>query len=181
MAPPMLSAGSTLRPEAPLRIALYPGSFDPLTRGHVTIVQRSRRIFDEVVVAVARNVSKKSLFTIDERVEMAREVFAHDDGIRVETFDGLLVEYARSIGATALLRGLRAVADFEYENQMASMNHMLAPDIETVFLMADAHTFFVSSRLVKEVASLGGDVSTVVPPAVYDRLIARLARTNGES
>lgn len=177
----MLTASPSLRPEAPLRIALYPGSFDPLTRGHVTIVQRGRRIFDEVVVAVARNVSKKSLFTIDERVEMARDVFAHDSGIRVETFDGLLVDYARSIGATALLRGLRAVADFEYENQMASMNHMLAPDIETVFLMADANTFFVSSRLVKEVASLGGDVSTVVPAAVHDRLIARLAKQKGES
>ena len=126
-------------------------------------------------------LSKKGLFTIDERVEMARDVFAHDAGIRVETFDGLLVEYARSIGATALLRGLRAVADFEYENQMASMNHMLAPDIETVFLMADAHSFFVSSRLVKEVAGLGGDVTSVVPPGVHDRLIARLAMQKGES
>jgi pantetheine-phosphate adenylyltransferase len=158
------------------RIAIYPGSFDPPTLGHTTIIERAARLFDHVVVAVARNPGKNALFSTDERIEMLRELFGHAPSVAVDTFDGLLVDYARLRGACAIVRGLRAVADFEYENQMASMNRTLAPGIETVFLMAEPSAFFVSSRLVKEVASLGGDVSACVPPAVLTRLLARYAR-----
>ena len=152
------------------RIALYPGSFDPVTNGHVDIVERGLRLADEVIVAVARNVSKRALLAVDERIALAEEVFRGEARVRVETFEGLLVDHARAVGASLLLRGLRAVADFEYEYQMANMNRHLKPDVETVFLMASPDNFYVSSRLVKEVSALGGDVRGLVPDAVALRL-----------
>lgn len=153
-----------------IRSAVYAGSFDPLTNGHVDIIRRGRRVFDRVVVAVARNISKAPLFTIDERMEMVAETFADDSGVEVDTFEGLLVNYARAKGAGTILRGLRGVADFEYELQMSNMNRKLAEDIETVFLMTGGSHFYVSSRLVKEVAKLGGNLDGVVTPDIGRRL-----------
>ncbi len=160
-------------------VALYPGSFDPITVGHVNIIERGLRLYDRVVVAVARNISKTALFTIDERLEMVRDVFPDDPALSIESFDGLLVDYVRERDIDVILRGLRAVADFEYEYQMANMNRHLDDQVETVFLMAAPNTFYVSSRLVKEVATLGGDISSVVPTAVVDRLNARIAARRG--
>ncbi len=159
------------------RIAIYPGSFDPPTNGHVNIIERGLAICDELIVGVAQNVSKSAMFTLEERIEMVQEIFGDHPNLRVESFEGLLVEYAKSHGVNVLLRGLRAVADFEYEYQMANMNRKLAPGVETVFLMADPTNFYVSSRLVKEVATLGGDVADVVPPSVLARLQGKLSET----
>ncbi len=156
-------------------IALYPGSFDPVTTGHTNIIRRGLQIFDTVIVAVARNISKNALFSIDERMEMIRDAFADQPNVIVESFEGLLVQYARQREVTCILRGLRAVEDFEYEYQMANMNRKLNSDIDTLFLMADPTTFFLSSRLVKEVATLGGDISGVVPENVRVRLLERVA------
>ena len=156
------------------RIAIYPGSFDPLTNGHVSIVRRGLSIFDEIVVAVARNVRKSSsLFTLDERLDHLRHAF-DGEAVRVETFDSLLVDYAKSIGASAILRGLRAVKDFEYELQMTHMNRKLAPEVETVFMMTEEDQSYVSSTLVKEVARFGGDVRPFVPTHVVDPLYDKL-------
>ncbi len=156
------------------RIAIYPGSFDPPTNGHINIIERGLTICDRLVVAVARNMSKTAMFSLEERMEMLEEHFRGRTNLVVESFEGLLVDYAKQRGATTLLRGLRAVADFEYEYQMANMNKSLAPGVETVFLMADPNTFYVSSRLVKEVAHLGGDVSGAVPALVLDRIQDKL-------
>jgi pantetheine-phosphate adenylyltransferase len=156
--------------------ALYPGSFDPLTNGHVRIIERGLELYDTVVIAVARNISKTGMFALPERLELIHEVFADNPRVEVDSFEGLLVDYAHTRGIRVILRGLRAVADFEYEYQMANMNRTLQPGIDTVFLMADPSTFFVSSRLVKEVASLGGSVRDVVPPAVERRLYKHLGR-----
>lgn len=158
------------------RRAVYPGSFDPITNGHLDIVRRGLAIFDQVIVAVAYNQAKPSgLFTPEERVEMIREATRELDGrVTVDAFHGLLVDYVRRVGAGTIIRGLRAVADFDYEFQMTLMNRHLASDVETVFLMADEAHFYTSSRLVKEVVSLGGDVSGLVPPVVVDRLVAKL-------
>jgi pantetheine-phosphate adenylyltransferase len=152
------------------RIAIFPGSFDPITNGHVDIIRRGVRLFDRVIVGVLVNEGKQPHFTPAERVAIIREVFADEPAVEAETFDGLLVDYVQRKGAAAIVRGLRAVSDFEYEMQMAHMNRHLSPTVETVFLMPDeAHTF-LSSRLVKEVFSLGGDVAAFVPPAVHRRL-----------
>ncbi|RMF20192.1 MAG: pantetheine-phosphate adenylyltransferase [Deltaproteobacteria bacterium] len=158
------------------RRAVYPGSFDPITNGHLDIIRRAITIFDHVVVAVAYNQEKQSgLFTPAERVEMIREVTADLDGkLSIDSFHGLLVDYVRDAGASTIIRGLRAVADFDYEFQMALMNRHLAGDVETVFLMADEAHFYTSSRLVKEVVSLGGDVSGLVPKIVVERLERKL-------
>jgi pantetheine-phosphate adenylyltransferase len=162
------------------RIAVYPGSFDPLTNGHVDIIRRGSRIFDRIVVAVLVNPGKEPLFTPKERVELAREVFADDANVEVETFDGLLVDYARSRRASVIVRGLRAVSDFEYEMQMALMNRHLSPDLETVFMMPSEAYTYLSSRLVKEVFALGGPVEAFVPTAVERRLAQkRLALQDG--
>lgn len=158
-----------------IRTAIYPGSFDPPTNGHLNIIERGLALFDKLSVAVARNISKEAMFSIDERVEMVRELFPDEERLEVVTFEGLLVDFARDQGAQTIVRGLRAVADFEYEYQMANMNRTLAPTIETLFLMADPQTFYVSSRLVKEVASLDGDITQVVPPTVRARVLAKLA------
>ena len=158
-------------------IAIYPGSFDPLTSGHVDIIQRGSRLFGRIVVGILLNMDKSPLFTVSERVDIAREVFAGYTNVEVETFDGLLVEYARRKGASAIVRGLRAISDFEYEMQMALMNRHLNPDVETVFMMPAEPYTYVSSRLVKEVVALGGSVHGLVPEIVEARLREkRLAR-----
>lgn len=154
------------------RRAVYPGSFDPITNGHLDIVRRTLGLVDEVVIAVAYNLEKPSgLFDVAERIELIHSVTARfGKKVRIDSFHGLLVDYARKVGARTIIRGLRAVADFEYEFQMASMNRHLTPDVETVFLMADEQYFYTSSKLVKEVMSFGGDASAFVPPIVAKRL-----------
>jgi pantetheine-phosphate adenylyltransferase len=159
------------------RIAVYPGSFDPLTNGHLDILARARRLADRVIVAILEQDQKTPLFSADERIAMIREIVGGDTSIAVASFSGLLVDFAGRSGATIIVRGLRAVSDYEYELQMALMNRRLAPDIETVFLMAKEEYSYVSSRLVKEVARLGADVSGLVPEPVRRRLVARLPPT----
>jgi pantetheine-phosphate adenylyltransferase len=157
------------------RIAVYPGSFDPPTRGHTDLVERSLVLADEVIVAVARNSTKEPLFTVAERLDMLRTALGNDPRIRLESFEGLLVEFARRMGATFIVRGLRAVSDFEYEFQMALMNRHLHPDLETVFLVPPEDATYLSSSLVREVARHGGDVSGLVHPVVAQALSRRFA------
>lgn len=157
-------------------LAVYPGSFDPLTNGHVDIILRGARLFDRIVVAMLRNVEKQPLFSLEERLELSREVFADVPSVEVDIFEGLLVDYARRRGANVIVRGLRAVSDFEYELQMALMNRHMEPLLETVFMMPGESYTYLSSRLVKEVFALGGDVSGFVPPAVMARLDAMKAK-----
>jgi pantetheine-phosphate adenylyltransferase len=156
--------------------AVYPGSFDPITYGHLDLITRGAILFDKLIVAVLRNAAKQPLFTADERVVMLREVVGDYLNVEVDSFDGLLVDYAAQKGATVLLRGIRAISDYEYELQMALMNRRLRPEIETVFLMAGEAYSFLSSRLVKEVIALGGDISGLVPPVVEARLRERVTR-----
>ena len=148
------------------RLAIFPGSFDPLTNGHVDIILRSAHLFERIVVAVLVNADKQPLFSADERIGIIREVFREYPNIEVESFDGLLVQYARRRRASAIVRGIRAVSDFEYEFQMALMNRHLEPTLETVFMMPAEQYTYLSSRLIKEVFSLGGDVRGLVPAAV---------------
>jgi pantetheine-phosphate adenylyltransferase len=167
------------------RIGIYPGTFDPITNGHTDIVRRAIRIVDRLVVGVARNDGKGPLFATDERVEIVRDEIAHiengDAGrIEVRAFDTLLVRFAQSVEATVIIRGLRAVSDFEYEFQMAGMNARLEPEIETVFLMASDRFQFISSRFVKEIGALGGDISHFVSPRVTARLLDRFANGRGK-
>ncbi len=162
----------------PASMAIYPGSFDPITNGHIDIIQRSLRVFPRLTVAVAYNPDKDAaMFTPQERVDMIREAFADvGDRIVADSFTGLLVDYAERVGARTIVRGLRAVSDFEYEFQMTMMNRHLKPHIETVFMMADESYFYTSSRLVKEVASFGGDVRNLVPEFVLERFGTRFAK-----
>ena len=153
-----------------MTLALYPGSFDPVTFGHVNLIRRSAKIFDRVVVAVARNARKQALFSVDERMQMIRASVPDLPQVEVSTFDGLLADYAQVLSATAILRGLRAVRDFEYEFQLAHMNRRLGSGLETIFMMTGEEHFYVSSQLVREVAALGGKVHGLVPPHVEARL-----------
>ncbi|MGE3488559.1 MAG: pantetheine-phosphate adenylyltransferase [Vicinamibacterales bacterium] len=157
------------------RIAIYPGSFDPLTNGHVDIIERGAKIFDRIIVAILSNVEKTPLFSESERVALIQDVFKDRSNVQVETFDGLLVDYAHRKNASVLVRGLRAVSDFEYEFQMALMNRHLAPEIETVFMMPAEQYTYISSRLIKEVFMLNGEIDGLVPPIVEERLRAKRA------
>ena len=162
-------------------IAIYPGSFDPITNGHLDLIQRGSRMFDKLIVSILRNDAKQALFSVEERTEMLREVLQVYPNVDVNSFDGLLVDHAAAQEATVLLRGIRAISDYEYELQMALMNRRLRPDIETIFMMASETYSFISSRLVKEVFSLGGNVAGLVPPAVEARLRARLPKPKTKS
>ena len=160
------------------RVALYPGTFDPITNGHLDIIGRAVKLYDKLVLGVALNSAKGPLFSFDERVEMASELansVAGDTKVEVLPFDGLLMHFAEQVGASSIIRGLRAVSDFEYEFQMVGMNQRLNPDIETVFLMADPRHQAIASRLVKEIAKLGGEVEPFVPPMVKERLMEKFA------
>ncbi len=161
------------------RVALYPGTFDPLTNGHIDIVRRAVKLYDKLVIGIARNEDKRPLFSLDERVEMALDLTREYTGetvIEVKPFSGLLMHFAEEVGASAIIRGLRAVSDFEYEFQMVGMNQRLNPDIETVFLMADPRHQAIASRLVKEIARLGGDITAFVPPTIKTRVLERFAK-----
>ena len=167
-------------------VGLYPGTFDPVTLGHLDIVERAVKLVDRLVIGIANNPSKSQLFSLEERVEMMRRETAPLAGngyatITVETFDSLLIQFARKLGARMIIRGLRAVSDFEYEFQMVAMNQRLEPDIETVFLMADPRHQAIASRLVKEIASFGGDVSPFTTPAVAEALKKRIAAKQKKS
>jgi pantetheine-phosphate adenylyltransferase len=156
--------------------ALYPGTFDPPTNGHVDLIQRGSKLFEHLTVAILKNPVKNPLFTVDERVEMLKEVTASLPNVSVSTFDGMMVDFARKLGASAVLRGIRAISDYEYEFQMALMNRRLAPEIETVFLQPAGRYSFISSRMLKEVFSFGGDVTGLVPPNVLKRLRSRIGK-----
>jgi len=157
--------------------ALYPGTFDPPTNGHVDLIQRGSKLFEHLTVGILKNPVKNPLFTVEERVEMLKEATSALGNVSIATFDGLMVEFARRQGATAVLRGIRAISDYEHEFQMALMNRRLAPEIETVFLQPAGRYSFVSSRMVKEVFSFGGDVSGLLPPNVLKRLRARISKS----
>lgn len=156
--------------------AVYPGSFDPISYGHVDLARRGLKIFGTLTVAVARNMAKTTLFAPEERLEMAREVFADTPGITVGSYSGMTVDYVRSIGANLILRGIRTVSDFEYEFQMALTNRHFADDVETIFIMPSTEYAFLSSHFIKEAVALGADVSAFVPPLVEQRLREKLAR-----
>ncbi len=155
------------------RIAIYPGSFDPVTNGHLDIVRRGRILFDEIIVAILHNPGKTALFTVEERLDMLKETMKDIPGVSFDTFGGLLVDYAHEQGAHAILRGMRAVSDFEYEFQLALMNRKLNRDIQTVFLMTGLRWIFTSSSIIKEAAQFGGDVSDMVPPIVNKKIIEK--------
>ncbi|GGY58388.1 pantetheine-phosphate adenylyltransferase [Marinobacter zhanjiangensis] len=154
---------------------IYPGTFDPITNGHVDLVERARRLFDEVVIAVAHSSKKNPLFSLDERVKLCEESTRHLENIRVVGFNNLLADFVRQQEGNVLLRGLRAVSDFEYEFQLANMNRHLAPEVESVFLTPSNHLSYISSSLIREIASLGGDVSEFVPPVVHQDLKAKFS------
>jgi pantetheine-phosphate adenylyltransferase len=156
-------------------IAIYPGSFDPITSGHLDVIERGSRLFDRLIVAILLNDEKEPLFSVEERMEMLREVLSAFSNVEVDHFEGLLVDYASARGATVLLRGIRAISDYEKELQMALMNRRLRPEIETLFLMAGEAHSFISSRLVKEVIGLGGNIKGLVPSAVEARLRKRFS------
>jgi pantetheine-phosphate adenylyltransferase len=160
-----------------MKLAVYPGSFDPLTNGHVDIIERGKRLFDKIIVAILVNVEKAPLFTMQERVEILRDVFKGQPNVEVDTFEGLLVDYVARRKADVIVRGLRAVSDFETEFQMALMNRRLSPNIETVFMMPAEKYTYISSRLIKEVFKLGGQVNGLVPEIVETRLKEKHLRT----
>ncbi|BDG07677.1 pantetheine-phosphate adenylyltransferase [Anaeromyxobacter paludicola] len=164
----------------PSRVAIYPGSFDPLTNGHLSLIHRGLKIFDGLVVAVANNRDKSPLFTFEERMALIRGALGDEQRVEVDSFDGLLTDYAKRRGIHTVLRGLRAVSDFEYEFQLANMNRKLDPEFDSVFVMTGERYFYVSARLVREVASYGGDVSSMVPPNVLAGLKARFAERGGK-
>lgn len=162
------------------RIAIYPGSFDPVTNGHIDLVARGLKLFDRIIVAILHNPHKKALFSIDERMDMLRESMKQFSGLEFDHFDGLLVDYAKSRGANAILRGMRAVSDFEYEFQLALMNRKLNKEIQTVFLMTGLRWSFTSSSIIKEAATFGGDVSDMVPPCVNQIIRQKFGHPSAE-
>jgi pantetheine-phosphate adenylyltransferase len=157
------------------RLAIYPASFDPITNGHLDVIRRGTKLFDRVIVAVGKNISKSGLFPLDKRLEMLRDAVSGLERVEIDVMDGLLVDYVREKEAQVVLRGLRVLADFEYEFEMAMMNTHMNPDFETVYLMASSRWFFVSSSRLKEIASFGADISEFVPPLVAKRLKERLS------
>lgn len=159
-----------------MKKAIYPGTFDPITLGHINIIERGLRIFDIIIVAVARREEKNPLFTVEERVELIRDVFSENERVVVKPFDGLLVDFARKEGARIILRGLRTVADFEYEMQMSLANKKMNPEMETVFMMTEGVYSYYSSTLIKEIASLGGCVKDMVPEKVEKAMISKYRR-----
>ncbi|KAA0230479.1 pantetheine-phosphate adenylyltransferase [candidate division KSB1 bacterium] len=159
-----------------MKLAIYPGTFDPVTNGHLDIVERAAMLFDQVVVAVTTNSAKNPMFSVAERLEMFREATRHFSNVRVESFSGLLVEYAAGRGASVLIRGLRAISDFEYESQMALINRKISHGMDTVFLTANEKYTYLNSTIVKEVARFGGDVTCFVPAAVNERIRQKLAQ-----
>jgi len=161
------------------KIAVYPGSFDPITNGHVDIIKRSLGVFDELIVLIAYNPNKKTLFSVEERMGMIREVIRDFKNVRVDSFDGLLVEYVKVAGANVILRGLRALSDFEYEFQLALINRRLSRDVETVFLMTGFKWFYTSSTIINEAASLGGSVKGLVPDIVNQKLVEKYSSKKG--
>ena len=161
------------------RIAIYPGSFDPITNGHVDLIKRGIRLFDEIIVLVAYNPNKSYLFNVQEREQFIREIFNDTDGVKVDSHSGLLVDYLKSSGASVILRGMRAVSDFEYEFQMALMNRRQTREVETVFLMSGFKWFYSSSKLIKEVASMGGSVKGLVTDNVHRGLMEKFNRRAG--
>ena len=160
------------------RIAVYPGTFDPLTSGHEDLVRRASKLFERIIIGVAESRSKRPLFTLGERVEIAREVLSDYPNVEIYGFDCLLMDFMRQHGASVIIRGLRAVSDFEYEFQMAGMNRNLYPDVETVFLTPSDQYMFVSATMVREIATLGGDVSKFVPAQVQKRLAVKIQQGN---
>ena len=155
------------------RTAIYPGTFDPMTNGHVSIIKRALQIFDKLIIAILYNPNKKPLFTIEERISIIEEVLKNTPNVEVDTFDGLLVDYAILKNSNVILRGLRALSDFEYEFQLALMNRKLCRDVQSVFLMTDYKWFYTSSTIVKEAAGLGGDISGLVPEIVEQKLVEK--------
>ncbi len=160
-----------------MKIAIYPGSFDPFTYGHQNIIERSVKVFDQIIVAVAHNTSKKTIFTVEERVEILNEVFKNRDDVKVDYFEGLLVEYIKKMGTNVVLRGMRTVSDFEFEMQMALANKTLSSELETVFMVTDSEFSHISSSVIKEVVSLNGSASHMVPKIVETRLREKLLRS----
>ncbi len=163
-----------------MKIAICPGSFDPVTLGHMDIIMRARKVFDKVVVAVLINPEKHTSFTVEERIDLLRRATSGLDNVEIDGFRGLLADYARMRGATAIVKGLRAVSDFEYEFQMALTNKKLNPDLETIFLTTDSEHMFLSSSIVKQIASFGGDISNFVPPCILRDIQERLCQEVGE-
>lgn len=159
-----------------MRVAIYPGSFDPVTFGHIDIIKRSAAMFDKLIVAVLNNSAKKSLFTVDERVEMIKEVTGNIPNVSVDSFDGLTVDYADAVGATVVIRGLRAVTDFEYELQIAQTNRVENPEIDTVFLTTSLKYSYLSSTIVKEFASYGADIGKFVPKEIVPKVLAKYSK-----
>ena len=160
-----------------MKIAIYPGSFDPFTYGHQNIIERSVKVFDHIIIAVAHNTSKKTIFTVEERVEILNEVFKNRDDVKVDYFEGLLVEYIKKMGTNVVLRGMRTVSDFEFEMQMALANKTLSSELETVFMVTDSEFSHISSSVIKEVVSLNGSASHMVPKIVETRLREKLLRS----
>lgn len=162
-----------------MRLAVYPGSFDPVTNGHIDILEKTSKLFDQIIVAVVHNVSKKALFTLEEREALIKESTLHLPNIKVESFSGLLADYVREKQACAIIRGLRTVSDFEYEMSMAMINKKLISQVDTIFVMSDCNNVFISSSIVKEAALLGGDVSSLVPQVVNKHLLHKVDRGDG--
>jgi len=158
------------------KFVIYPGSFDPLTLGHLNIIDRASKVFDKIVIAVAHNVSKKTIFSIEERVDIINGIFKDNDNIEVDSFQGLLVEYVKKVGTTTVLRGMRSVSDFEYEMQMAHANKTLKPELETIFMVTDSKFAHISSSLIKEIITLGGSAEHLVPKIVETKLKEKLQK-----